>query len=342
VRDRLPRRPRSAIEVLAECRRAEEEFARLECEGLEEVKAELSSKEVRHLTHTVYRINGLLYLYDHLRGARHHTRLGVLLGSITYLLDYAYDHVAKSTLDVEPFERLVMLQGAPVADTPVARSLSRLAREMWQLADNKGALRERLSMMLETQRLTMAQSVVHPMPNDELESLTYEKGHRSLCLYFAAVNPVFGPDEAHALRKFGLYMQYMDDLEDFYEDLAERRQSPVPSPARGVLRATTLLRRALPELRRYYEASADGRYSIVATWIVLYHASIISACATREITRRLPSRVRLWADGFSERRAATNPLFHAAPVGLSYLDPPRDDPGSGDEQSLPEQVIRDH
>jgi len=318
MRARSPGRWESARDVLAECRRAQEQFAALKQEGLAEVEATLSAKEVRHLTHTVFRINGLIYLYDLLHGKRHDTRLGVLLGSITYLLDHVYDHRIVTQADAEPFERLVMLTGTPRND-PLEHSLRRCAEEMWERVPDPESLRRRLGLMIETQRETMAQANAHRMPRDELERLTHEKGHRSLCLYFTAVNPEFDPREAAALRKFGLYMQYMDDLEDFYEDRAEARQSPVANPLHGALRATSLLYKALPDMRDHYEPRCEGRFGVVTTWISLYHASILSACATREVTRRLPTRLRLWADGFTERREKQSPLFSAAPVALSYL-----------------------
>jgi hypothetical protein len=312
-------------DVLAECRRADEELSLLRRNGLGNAVALLSDKEARHLTHTVFRVNGLLYLYSLLRGERHDTRLGVVLGAITHLLDHVFDHHADSLDAAKPFEELVNLRRKPKDDCALEQSLHTLAEEAWQRVADQALLKRRLKAMLETQRETMAQENGTQLSPEFLERITAEKGHRSLCLYFAAVNARFDGHEERALRRFGFYMQYMDDLEDYYEDRHEARQSPIPNPWRGALRATRLLRDACPDLRVCYEPRCPRPYRTVMAWVRIFHATILLSCVTREVTRRLPARPQTWADRFAERLTECHPFFHAAPVGSSYLrlSPPR-------------------
>jgi len=311
-------------DAIAECKRAEDEWHQLLGEGIEEVAGILSEKERKHLSHTVFRINALLFLYSRLRGAAHHTRLGVLLGATTHLLDFVYDHPDVSCTSVETSEQVVFT-GTGSADSLIDRTLGQLAREFWQLVASPTRFRAQLSQMLETQRSSMAQEGGAAIPPHELEQLTEEKGHRSICLYFSAVNPTFDDAEASALRRFGLYMQYMDDLEDFYEDLAENRTSPVPAPGRGAVRATQLLLEARHDLRLHYGSSSSRGYRIFMSWLSVFHLGILMGCASREVTRRLPTPVGRLYDRTAERITDRIPFLNVAPIGASYYDipPPR-------------------
>ena len=124
-----------------------------------------------------------------------------------------------------------------------------------------------------------------------LAALTEAKGHHSLCLYFSIANPDFGPKEAKALIAFGRYMQYMDDLEDFYEDRCEGRSSPVPSLEQGFDEAERLLHAARTDLAAFYN---DAGYAFDFVWdkILFYHRAIRFACIMRERSARLPRRAR--------------------------------------------------
>jgi hypothetical protein len=195
MRTDLPRRWAQFWDAIAECERAESEWRRLQADGVDEVARLLSEKEQKHLSHTVYRINALLFLYSRLRGAPHDTRLGVLLGATTHLLDFAYDHTDACLTSVEASEQAV-LSGTADADSLIEATLGRLAAEFWQLVANPETFRARLDDMLETQRASAAQEFDGVISSDELEQLTEDKGHRSICLYFSAVNATFGDAEA--------------------------------------------------------------------------------------------------------------------------------------------------
>jgi hypothetical protein len=306
-------------DAIAECRRAETEWNRLRAESVDDVAALLTEKERRHLAHTVFRINALLFLYSRLRGAQHNTRLGVLLGATTHLLDFVYDHSPCSSKGIATSERAVMTAQAQEG-SPVDRTLGQLAGAFWPLIANRENFAARLEAMVETQRSSLAQENGGPIAPDALEQLTEEKGHRSLCLYFAAVNPAFDDTEAAALRRFGLYMQYMDDLEDFYEDRAENRTSPVTGPGRGALRATALLASARRDLQHHYGAESLRGYRIFMFWLSTFHVGILAGCASREVTRRLPPPLRKLYDSSAERVADRFPFFNVAPVGISYYE----------------------
>lgn len=312
----LPPRPRLSA-AIAECRRAEEELAQLEREGLAEVEEALSEKESLHMIQTVFRINGLLYLYDYLRGGDHDTRFGVLLGALTYMLDFVYDQGHYAESEIVSFESVVRRPNRTNNEAPFERELARLAAEAWEAVSDPKSFENYLEAMLETQRASMFQGSTLPMSRESLASLTAEKGHRSLCLFFAAVNRSFSLEEAAALRRFGFYMQYMDDLEDYHEDQLESRFSLVTNPVTGVLRACWLLMAALPDIRNYYGPHARDRVRTVLTWVGLYHVGILFACVSREITQRLPSRPRKLLHRSSMRVRRRSPFFHVAPVSLS-------------------------
>ena len=325
MRSDLRRRWSQFSDAMAECRRADEHWSMLKSEGVAEVAATLGEKEARHLSHTVFRINALLFLYSRLRGTEHETHLGVVLGAITHLLDYVYDHHAKASGAVASFEGLVYSPHRGQPQSALDRVLRRLCTEAWESVADPFLLRAHLDAMLDTQRASMAQDSGTTLSGDALWRLTRAKGHRSLCLFFAAVNSSFDSAEAAALEKLGLYMQYMDDLEDYYEDRSETRVAPIPNPWTGSRRATRLLFAAAPDLRRYYGSTSLRGYRIFMSWLSVFHAGILLACATRELTRRLPERPQTWIDRFTERLARRNPFFHVAPVGLTYCDSSRTD-----------------
>jgi len=128
--------------------------------------------------------------------------------------------------------------------------------------------------------------------------------------------------EKQALRSFGLYMQYMDDLEDYYEDKLEGRRSPIRNPWSGMWRTSRLLAIARRDLRGYYAALSLRRYRIFMTWVAVYHLGIVIACVTREATRHLPRAAFFFIDRFTGRLAKRNPFFYVAPVGSTYAPVP--------------------
>ncbi|MEO3923326.1 hypothetical protein ABGB07_05635 [Micromonosporaceae bacterium B7E4] len=298
-------------EANAECRRAARLFAALSAGPLTEVSATLGEPELRHLRHTVFRINALLFLYAKLLRRPHETELGVLLGAITHLLDHAYDHRAGA--DVASFEEIVMLHRPPDRDQPLQTALATLAARAWRRIAAPALLAPRLHDMLDTQRRSLAQvgPTLDPTP---LWELTSDKGFHSLCLYFAAVNERFGAEEAAALRAFGAYLQFMDDLEDLYEDRAEGRQSPVRGVLHGVRQGTVLFRAALRDITAFYR---PGRYGVRAfvAWLVLFHLGIMVGALIRELTRRLPPGFQAGLERRQEWLSARVPFFYVAPAG---------------------------
>lgn len=300
-----------------ECRRAAQAWAQLSEKQLAGLARELPGKEMRHLQHTVFRINALLLLYAKLRRAPHSTELGVILGVITHLLDYAYDHLQLEAQDLAAVEAVVFTQRAPDQGNELQRVLSVLAAQAWRLVPDPSSVSTRLADMLGTQRRSLAQAGQAPMSQIALRVVTSDKGHHSLCLYFAAVNPGFDRQEAAALRSFGEYMQYMDDLEDFYEDRAEGRQSPVTGIGRGVAESTRLLRAARRDLARCYGRDrARYNYRLLMVCIAVFHVAILLGALVREITMRLPLRAQASLDRAQRRLAARVPFFEMAPLAV--------------------------
>jgi hypothetical protein len=280
----------------------------------------LSPKEQLHLRHTVFRIDSLLCLYNTLSRRPHSTELGVLLGAITHLLDYAYDHGHRQAVPtaVADVEDVVYQVKAPDSGDELQVALASLAARAWRLVPDPDSFAPWLNRMVATQQRSLAQDSGPPMDRTTLDVLTRDKGHHSLCLYFAAVNPTFDEDEAEALRPFGAYMQYMDDLEDIHEDRAEGRQSLIRGILPGALRATAAFVRALMPMFHYYRGRPE-RYNhrMFVAWLLLFHVGILVALATREATRLLPMRVQVAMDRYRERLAARVPLLHVVPLSAA-------------------------
>ncbi|MFF0234372.1 hypothetical protein [Micromonospora sp. NPDC005254] len=302
-----------------ECRRVARVFDDLVAGELAAVAAVLPPAEVRHLRHTVFRINSLLYLYAKLLRRPHRTELGVLLGAITHLLDHVYDHPYAAGAEVRVFEDVVFQQLAADPDRPLQVALARLAEQAWGAVTNPAELSNRLAVMLDTQRRSQTQ-VGPAVADPALWQLTSDKGHHSLCLYFAAVNPRFGASEERALRGFGSYLQYMDDLEDLHEDQAEGRQSPVRGVLHGIGRGTLLFARALRDIRAFYPRPRH-KTGVFVSWLLLFHAGIVVGALAREITSRLPVRLQEELDRRQEWLSARIPFFYVAP--LSFAGRPR-------------------
>ncbi|MEV6303134.1 hypothetical protein AB0M02_27240 [Actinoplanes sp. NPDC051861] len=298
-----------------ECRRVARVLGELITGELAEVVTVLPPHEVRHLRHTVFRINSLLYLYAKLLRRPHRTELGVLLGAITHLLDHVYDQPGAAGGDVRAFEEVVFQRREPDPAQPIQVALASLAREAWCGVADRAELSTRLAAMLHTQRCSQAQ-VGPAVAGPALWQLTSDKGHHSLCLYFAAVNPRFGTAEAQALRGFGSYLQYMDDLEDLHEDRAEWRQSPVRGVLSGIVRGTVLLTRALRDIRSYYPRPRH-KTGVFVAWLLLFHAGIMVGALVREITCRLPVRVQEGLDRRQERLGSRIPFFYVAPLSFA-------------------------
>lgn len=272
----------------AECRRALFIWRDLRNTVLDRVIAEMPCNELDHLEHSVFRINAFMYLYARLRRQRHDTRLGVLCGILTYLLDYVYDKCSPTDERIDYLERLVNLEANPSGQGPTELAILQLVSLCWASLPDPEVVRCALAQMLCTQRDTMLQtSEQTPLTDDELRSLTKAKGHRSVCLYFSIANPHFSTNEAEHLAAFGYYMQYMDDLEDFYEDRSEHRGSCVPSVMAGCAEADGLLALAEPELAAFYDREAYD-YDFFRTTARQYHRVILYACRRRELIRQLP------------------------------------------------------
>jgi len=303
-------------EANAECRRAAARWAQLR-DGLTGVLVNLGEKEARHLEQTVYRINLLVFLYSRMRRIQHSTELGVLLGAITHLLDYAYDHGDLPAEKLHSFERTVASPHPTQPEGQLQLALSVLAGRFWPLVGNPGSVAKRLDDMLATQWDSLAQGHQERLGDAALRRITWDKGHRSLCLYFAAVDPDFSDTEALALRSLGGYMQYMDDLEDLYEDRVECRQSPVPGVARGIVETTRLCWRARRDLRslsRREQVRYD--YRMFGSCLVLFHIGMLAGVLLREATLRLPPRVQAAFAERRERLAHRMPLLRVVPLSV--------------------------
>jgi hypothetical protein len=306
--------PAAWREMNAECERAAHAFQELRDHSLPAVLPQLSVKEQIHLQHTVFRINALLFRYARLRRTRHDTQFGVLLGAITHLLDHVYDHRSPQEAQLRAIEDVVLLRRAPDPTDAFAVALATLSEAMWPQFPRPAARRRRLEEMLSTQRRTLIQGADTPLDPHTLRLLTRDKGHHSLCLYFAAVNPRFDAREASALVSFGSYMQYMDDLEDCYEDQAEGRQSLARGMTRGALRSTTMLRRAWRDLAHHYANNTANDYRNAGSWIIGFHLGMLTTCALRELTRRLPLRIQHAVDRSQDRLARRVPLLYLTPL----------------------------
>jgi hypothetical protein len=304
-----------------ECRRAAAEWDKLRESALREVSAAFCPEEALHLRHTAFRINALVCLYSRLGRRPHDPELGVLLGAITHLVDYVYDHPsAVPSADYIGAIEAIVLSGHPppiVAD-PIQAALVHLVARAWALVAAPEALAPHLAQMLRTQRQSMRQMDGMPMDDDGLRLLTINKGHHSLCLYFAAVNPGFTREEADALRPLGAYMQLMDDIEDFHEDRSDGRQSTVSSLSCSFIQATRLFRPAMRGLIDFYHRR-DPAYGIriLRACFIAFHVGILCEVILREAVRRLPARMRHALIRFHERAAARVPIFHLTPVGLN-------------------------
>ena len=285
----LPALPAARIE----CRRAAARWAELRDGSLADVLADLDEKEAHHLQQMVYRTDLLVFFYSYMRRIQHSTELGTLLGAITHLLDYVYDHGEFPAEKLHCFDRAIMW-GHPVEpEDQLQLALSVLARRAWSLVGNREAVAKRLSDMLATQQRSLAQSNDRRLGENALRRITWDKGHHALCVYFAAVDPGFSETEALALRSLGGYMQYMDDFEDLYEDRMENRQSLVTGVARGIAASTWLCWRARQDLRALYRQDrARYDYRMFCSCLTLFHTGMLTAVLLREATLRLPARVR--------------------------------------------------
>ncbi|MGY5102285.1 hypothetical protein [Streptomyces sp. 900105245] len=298
----------------AECARAAHELGRLRDELLFHLDSHLGVAERRHLAHTVHRINALLFLYATLRRAPHDTRLGVLLGTVTHLLDHVYDRPAAGAR-TGPLEEVVLGTRVPDPGDVWQSVLGELAARCWTSVADADAVRPYLVRMLATQRRSREQMGPSAMEPAALEELTSDKGHHSLCLYFAAVNAGFGPAEESALRSFGSYLQYMDDLEDRYEDRADGRVSPVGPGFRAVREAGRRFAAARRDLADFYGRGPGARHRMLLAWLTLFHIGVVVGAACETAERRLPAPVRRTLDRGRRGLAARVPFFEVAPVG---------------------------
>ncbi|SEM21085.1 hypothetical protein [Streptacidiphilus jiangxiensis] len=300
-----------------ECASAAAELTLLRTSLLHRLDLYLDDAEERHLTHTVQRINALLFLYATVRRAPHDTRLGVLLGAVTHLLDHAYDRRAASARQLDALEEVVLGTRRPDPDDPWESVLGELAARCWQSVADPAAIRAHLERMITTQRRSQAQTQAPDLPSAALAELTRDKGHHSVCLYFAAVNPAFGAEEERALRSFGSYLQYMDDLEDRLEDRADGRVSLVgPLPA-ALAEAGHRFAVARRDLTAFYGRGPGHRHRTLLAWLVLFHAGVVVGAVFEHATRALPAPVPGLLRRGRTALATRFPFFEVAPLGAT-------------------------
>lgn len=297
-----------------ECKRVKTELANLNKSLLFGISQELSYKERLHLRHTTFRINALMYLYSKLVGLKHETRIGALCGAITHLLDYFYDQCAPSSEEVTRIENIIFAKEEPNNDDLLKSTLYELSRSLWDHVSNPEVVKSTLQNMLTTQGASIIQNDIHTeIHSDQMNSLTLLKGHHSLCLYFSILNPMFSEEEAKHLTLFGHYMQYMDDLEDYYEDQAENRISSVQSIDIGANESTRLLMKAQPQLAEFYDYP-HYQYGFVWNKVLFYHHAMLLACRMRELTRRLPKSLQKIIIYSKEVVSYLIPFIYVAPV----------------------------
>jgi len=273
-----------------ECQYAKKEWLYLSKNYLNTVTHQMSSKEYLHQRHTVFRIDMLMYLYARLRRQQGDTRLGVLCGLLTHLLDYFYDHRSMSNNDFAFAEQLIETRKDYHPYDPLTKALAELFSMFWSMVPNPSLVSRTLARMLETQRDSL-QQVNERITLGNLEVLTRAKGHRSLCLYYSIANPDFDIEEAEHLEKFGYYMQYMDDLEDFYEDRFEHRYSCISSVTDGCDEASRLLDIALPDLATFYKGKKFD-FEFFSNTVMFYHNFLMKSCQRRERLQYLPQGVQ--------------------------------------------------
>ncbi len=297
-----------------ECKRVKTELVKLNKSILAGILQELSYKEWLHLRHTTFRINALMYLYSKLVGIKHETHIGVLCGVITHLLDYFYDHHTPSSEEVMQIENIIFVKEEPANDNFLENKLHELSRIIWGYVSNQEVVKSTLQNMLSTQQASIIQNDIHSeIHAEQINNLTLLKGHHSLCLYFSILNPMFSEEEAKHLILFGHYMQFMDDLEDYYEDQAEGRISSVQSIDSDMDESTRLLMKAQPQLAEFYD-NPHYRYDFVWNKILFYHNAILLACRLRELSRQLPKPLQKIIIYSKEAISYLIPFIYVAPV----------------------------
>jgi hypothetical protein len=297
-----------------ECHNAKKEWLYLSNKYLHRVKDQMSSKEYLHQRHTVFRIDMLMYLYARLRRQECNTRLGVLCGILTHLLDYLYDHRPLSTNDFAFLERLREARKDYNPYDSFTQAVAELSSIFWSIVPNPSLVSGTLAGMLETQRDSLQQVEKYVTPG-YLELLTKEKGHKSLCLYYSIVNPDFDKEEANHLVTFGHYMQHMDDLEDYYEDRLEHRNSCISNVAEGCDEANRLLKIALPDLAAFYKGEKFD-FEFFSNAVMIYHNSLLKTCQRRERLQHFPSGVQKFISRTREFYSFFLPMYYLSPLEL--------------------------
>ncbi|HSH04838.1 MAG TPA: hypothetical protein VLL52_20160 [Anaerolineae bacterium] len=304
----------SWYETNAECRRAEQVWKNIMVDIGGEICQNLSPKEFRHLRHSTFRINGLMHLYSTLRRQPHNTQLGVLSGMITHLLDYFYDHRLPTSAEIADMEKIISLKLKPQSSDWLENALYHLAKQTWAIIPNPHMVRDILSDMLGTQKDSLHQvEPVCKLTSEEMKHITKMKGYHSVCLYFSLANPNFTSQEANCLVSFGYYMQYMDDLEDFYEDQKESRRSLISSIDEGVDEATRLLKSAQNDLATLYDHQGYD-YHMARNKVLFYHYAIRYYCLWGEYIRALPVSIKKGLAYSQEITSRLIPFFYMAPV----------------------------
>ncbi len=298
-----------------ECYHAKKEWLYLSDRYLNTLIPQMPSKEYLHQRHTVFRIDMLMYLYARLHRQPGDTRLGVLCGVLTHLLDYLYDHRPLSDNDFAFVGRLMEIRKDYEPYDTLTRAVAELASVFWSMVHNPSIVTDTLEKMLKTQRDSL-QQVNGQITAGYLEGLTKAKGHQSLCLYYSIANPDFGEEESEHLMTFGHYMQYMDDLEDFYEDRLENRNSCISSVAEGCYEAGHLLKLALPDLAAFYKRKQFD-FDFFSNTVMLYHNSLIRSCQRRERLQHLPRGVQRLASLPKAIFGSFMPVFYLTPLELT-------------------------
>jgi hypothetical protein len=75
-----------------------------------------------------------------------------------------------------------------------------------------------------------------------------------------------------------------------------------------------MLRRAWRDLAHHYANNTANDYRNAGSWIIGFHLGMLTTCALRELTRRLPLRIQHAVDRSQDRLARRVPLLYLTPL----------------------------